>query len=1254
MDVLDVRLMASQRMDDSDEGGGRMSGEEILDGALNAIFPDIDRIAATVGRVNLRKVFPAVMTHSRETYYGSHVIISEPPTDDKVQCLLFSTGSPSDRRADAVDRIEGYIVQGPRYIGYLWGPHPDGMRTITIIQPEQTSPPEFGTVLYLEERDVNDQVLHYEYVKLISVDDVVRTFVIATDKGTVTVRRRVVTCEIYTPLSHAYTGGEVVETTYPQDLRSWIYSTVATDRTNYYGISRLISDAAEGDTQIRVDSIFAQLVPTNRSETVLADVDLANDVSDQAPYGSVTLTLSDSIVSGKTFDIGRIISPGTLRITRSTYTWTDDGLGNLMRNGQVEGFVSYADGKITYTSVPTLGTSSITITFTPGFMRPWVRYTDARIVGPNNQGYSWVMTLQPPPTVGSVIVDYRSQERWYRLVDNCNGALIPLVEGAGGGTINYQTGTITITCGALPDVGSMIIAYWSVASDVFSAVVSTDNPPAGQQAHDVAQFIIYAGHSDIAPGTFSISWTVGENHYTLTDDGHGNLTGTGGTGEIQYAEGVITLWPDELPDPGTTFDLAYNYGSATVKTFTGLTLDGNGNVNINVEEPIVPGSLRILYAGNAVITGINEYTDAWTITEKWPRLWVWNWWWRRGVGAQDYGMDQEAVERGYAVTALNTARLLRHLRDDGAGNLSDMARTPVSASIDYNTGAIQFAPDWETNVHVKVGGYYDWQMREDEDQHYITFSNHLFTEEASRRYSYTQVEQRTYPVVPDLGYPVKVSYYSTEGANYVEETVGGSLVLHANAGFSRRLVEGGVSITLDGVTYWDRLGTVYRYADDGKSLIACGTVDKSSGTITMDTWAINSRSNSVSIWALTTTDKQVTTSLIFRIPGKLRPGTLNIVAALLDGTEINVTAGTDGRIVHSNAYGFVNYSTGVVTIAFGTWMSPASAYVDEVWYDVGNVDEVNDRVLRPQAVDTDTLRYSCVLDTDIPLDADLIGINPTRLPPDGKVPIYREGYIAIVHHSLSDVLPTVSPGDQVTLSRGDIDYVELRDQENAVLPLSLYTVDKANGVVTFNDGADLSIYVQPFTAIHRREDMVLLTQVDITGLLRFTPALRHSYPAYATYVSSALVTGALQAAVHNVFTQKSWTGEWSDTRIGDPTTANYDVVNYPIEVWNDGAIEERWAIVFTSSTDFYVAGETVGVIANGNTASDCAPINPATSQPYFIIRSGGWGMGWAAGNCLRFNTSAAHAPIWVARTILPGAQYGQQDSVTIQIRGDAN
>ena len=105
-----VKLLESQRLSDENDGGGRTTGNEVVDDNINNLFQDISRIDRTIGDVALRKAFVGIDTDNNDVYLGSHVILTDPPNDPNVSVLLFNTDSQTDERKDARDRIEAYVV----------------------------------------------------------------------------------------------------------------------------------------------------------------------------------------------------------------------------------------------------------------------------------------------------------------------------------------------------------------------------------------------------------------------------------------------------------------------------------------------------------------------------------------------------------------------------------------------------------------------------------------------------------------------------------------------------------------------------------------------------------------------------------------------------------------------------------------------------------------------------------------------------------------------------------------------------------------------------------------------------------------------------------------------------------------------------------------------------------------------------------------------------------------------------------------
>jgi len=200
-------------------------------------------------------------------------------------------------------------------------------------------------------------------------------------------------------------------------------------------------------------------------------------------------------------------------------------------------------------------------------------------------------------------------------------------------------------------------------------------------------------------------------------------------------------------------------------------------------------------------------------------------------------------------------------------------------------------------------------------------------------------------------------------------------------------------------------------------------------------------------------------------------------------------------------------------------------------------------------------------------------------------------------------------------------------------------------------------YSQPVTIEHRVEDMAVVREAQISGEITFTRALTHDYPLTdppSSFVSSALVAGDLKSRVSVLFDQATWTSLWQDSVISPSATGTFNDVLAPIAVTNAGALTERWALLFTNTTTFQIIGEHVGVIGTASINADCAPLNPATSVPYFTAPALGWGIGWAVGNVLRFNTIGAMTPVWVVRTVQQGQNTGINHSFTLLSRGDVD
>ena len=74
----DVKLFESQRLTDEEDGGGRVTGREVIDGNVNNLFQDISRIDHTVDDMALRRALIGISTDDSDTCPGGCPRIDRP------------------------------------------------------------------------------------------------------------------------------------------------------------------------------------------------------------------------------------------------------------------------------------------------------------------------------------------------------------------------------------------------------------------------------------------------------------------------------------------------------------------------------------------------------------------------------------------------------------------------------------------------------------------------------------------------------------------------------------------------------------------------------------------------------------------------------------------------------------------------------------------------------------------------------------------------------------------------------------------------------------------------------------------------------------------------------------------------------------------------------------------------------------------------------------------------------------------------
>ncbi|MEM0953287.1 MAG: hypothetical protein AAGI24_04025 [Pseudomonadota bacterium] len=1173
----DVKLYESQRLTDEDDGGGRATGNEVVDGQINNLFPDISRLDRTLGDVALRKAFLGIDTNNADVYLGAHAVVVQPPADGNVSIVLFDAGSESDERSDAQNRIESYVVQGATAELDLLGNQFQGQRQLVCWQRVEATLPQVGDVFYLfDPNNSTPEATIDQYVRVTEVeaDD---EFIFTTQSGstfTEFTRRRLV-LSISAPLEHTFPGGEFTPTG-PTDPHSEIFTTEVADAARYWGVTNSESAAAPGDLQILAQSIYANLVPSAQSEQPLIDQGMggvntgvrAATAADYTETFSI-LYLTSTAARGYT---ARAIVPGTATVTISTSTYTDDGAGTLTR---VTGGFPFATFSIDYDSGLIEGTRD-SGTATPGTTadgsityRPGAPYT-GRLESLSvpitlaNRSFNYTANLAATkPRPGTMVVSFMALGEWFELRDSGTGEL----QGAGTGSVDFTTGTVAVTLEALPDVGTAVIYQWLMDIEDEVTVQTGAFPDAG------AQVSLQASAGAIDPGTLIITYTAASTARTMTDDGAGGFTGDG-TGTIDYANGVADIVPAFLPDQGTGFDLAYD--TSTPQT----------------EVAASPSPTTGILAGSLTNTPVKTRSVSFTYQVQ-----------RLRSGAP--GTTSEPT--GFITLA-------RLVQDDGAGNLVDEQGASIG-TVDYATGAYSFeALDEYDRTYNRIST--------------AGFTKDLVTVSATLRESYVSASMAiAYSDTADVTTP------ATDNA-IIPNSLTFELLPTAN-----QLVPGSLLFTFAGETFIDRDGILYQaFVSSTGAATAVGSVDYNAARATIDSWAPGATPGIDILAALTSNRATLTTSIAFRTPGApLRPQSLQITITDIDGNLIVESADANGNITGASVDGTVNVETGIVQLDFTDGVDPVPVFPD-------------------------TGRYNAIVVSFLPLDASLIGLDPVRLPSDGRVPIFRQGDVIVISHTQTADIGTPTAGQVFDTGRDFIAAVEITDSAGVDLDPAQYAVNRVTGVVTFADplllqDASANALTAPFNVANRVEHMSVVNDVQITGEVSFIAPLAHDYPANETVISSALVWGDINSRVFAFFTQRTWDSgnpNWTDQRIGDDTTAQYNEIDNPVEFANNGAITERWALVFTGATNFNIVGQNLGIIGQGSTATDTAPPNPNTGNPYFIIRAAGWGSGWIAGNVVRFNTEGALAPIWIARTVLSGQASVEDDEFTLQIRGDAD
>lgn len=607
----DVTTLASVNMNDTPQGGGGPSGNKIPDGFSNTIFKDVTEAARAGGQVSIRQLFEFIDTLNADEFQDSNIIVSRPPNDTNVSITLAKC-PPFAQRTEIAAAIENYLIKGSEWNGYLLENHVAGQRQIQLFQrPGTPSPPIGRTLVLIKSEGLGGEVSQFVRVTKVETED--RTYSYSTSGGIADYPATVVKCDISDALRADYPGSPPNRLYTRDNTKTIVRDTTVADAAVYYGATTLTAIAELGDIVGKVTSVYSQLVPSARTESIALD---------QKPGAQrlLTLALSPRVVQvgvtphslrtrvgqeNRGFSWVEILrpfpAPGTVIVSYMAlgnwYTVVDDGNGQL--TGAGVGTVNYTNGSIALTlpSLPDVGSSII---FSWGERSAYDNRSALTTFRPPE--YVWELPGKPIKA-NSVSISYLSGGVVKTVVDNASGVL----SGDGTGQVNYATGKVYLKPTFMIDAGAEFVTDF-----IFTPTI-TENITA--PAVDSGGFALLTLQESPAPGSLTLRWIT-----TRT------VSNSAGSSEVvtQAASGSTKVTTSQIPKnlggvrasaqsvaPGGT--VAFSYGTINDGVYTYDIVDDTGSPS---SPPVTGGS----DTGTFTVTGgtgsFNVGVDAGTAVRK--------------------------------------------------------------------------------------------------------------------------------------------------------------------------------------------------------------------------------------------------------------------------------------------------------------------------------------------------------------------------------------------------------------------------------------------------------------------------------------------------------------------------------------------------------------------------------------------------------------------------------------------------------------
>lgn len=613
----DIKLLESAVMADVPEGGGAMTGTPVVDGQTNNVFPDISSDDRAAGRVNFRKLFGVGHSDDNDLLLGASFAVLAPPEDPLVHVTCFETPGWADELETARQAVERYLVKGARLLSRVQDIHYAGALILQLynIAPA-TSFPEPGETIVLFNPSGQEQ-----YVRVLKTE--ISTALVALGGGGGAgglTEVSLCTCELQTAMEFDLLGKPIQFEPPNVSNTATVFSTTPSIGAVFHGVKRLGIAANIGDFTVTVeDGIFTPLVPANTVPEPVIDIYPLVERPTLSRTAAAVLTLpAASLALGPTtvLQLPTACEPATLTMTHGATSFTSNNAGQLLQGETVVGTVDYVGRTITMAgNAPNYGTNTNTIAYRPATVTGATAHSDGFEITTANQSTAYVFAFEPTPAPATLTISYMAQGRWYDLFEDGTGKISGASSAYGAGTLNFLTGSMALTLGAPPDVGSLIVMTWGEADSARQATGLPSRAWANIPLSEAPE-----------PGSLQFQWTTGAGVQTATVAADGTVTGPAQVGPVERLESggyQVPFSPNVLPSTGPV-TVSYTLEPENAA----FTNDGGGQYTLT-GAPIVPGSVRfqiiatsgtagrvyqchtvgtVVYAGTTVIGSINNTT----------------------------------------------------------------------------------------------------------------------------------------------------------------------------------------------------------------------------------------------------------------------------------------------------------------------------------------------------------------------------------------------------------------------------------------------------------------------------------------------------------------------------------------------------------------------------------------------------------------------------------------------------------------------